>query len=278
MNSKRHTHSGSQKRGESQLARAPTTKLITAASLRNLGLLVIAVAAALLTNFYTAANVEAPSKEILLEFIPMHSPVVTNVQVSRQGNADALRYIRSRLLAVEALKGNLSTQVTSRLFATADTTAFKDALHRQSFAGTGLTQGDQFRLIVVIEGGAAREIFGFVHLTPKVVSSEIVQMLAAVKNLDHATLAAAYLKGEPIPKERFARLQTSGLVKEFGALPSRLRQTLQSAIDKPYTFVALDDARYQHFLSYKTSSELLLDKQGNGYQIKLFTTNTHNTV
>ncbi|MFB2768289.1 hypothetical protein ACE1AT_03190 [Pelatocladus sp. BLCC-F211] len=190
------------------------------------------------------------------------------MKLDHQGNAEVIRYIGSQQLAVEAFQGNLSSDFTNRVFATSNK-AFEEALHDQSYT-SGLTQGDQFHLVFVGENKTYNKIFGFVHLAPKVVSSTVAELLKVVKHLNQVPLATAYLKSEPISNERFTQLQSSGLVKNFETLPTKLREILQSAIDKPYTFVTLNNTQYQHFLVNKLNSELFLNKQGNGYQIELF--------
>lgn len=272
MNRKKHTYSGCLNHEQLQSA-GRITRFITSKYLRRLGLVVCMLVVTLLTVYYTAA---ASFDELRLEYIPWQNPVATYVRVNRQGNAQALRYIRSRLLAVEALEGKLSSQATSNLFAKRDRPAFKTALLRQSFAGNGAIEGDLFNLITIAQDKQTERIFGLVHLTPKEVSSAIDDLLATVKHLRRVPLAVAYLTSEQIlPKQRLAQMRSQGVVKKFGALPQGLQQILQPTIDSPLTFTALGKKQYQQFLSYKTGSELLVDKQGDGYQIYLLTTNTN---
>lgn len=274
MNRKRRTYLGFLRWKQLRTACTPMTKFIT--SMRLLGLLACVLVTILLTNCYTTANIKASSQELLFNFTPLRDPVATYVRVSHQGHAQALHYIGSRLLVVEAFEGNLPTEITSRLFVTVNSSAFKRGELSQILPGNVAIEGDLFSILAIAEGRLTGRIGGFVHLAPNVVSSQIEQLLAVVKHLKPIPLAAAYLESNPILlKKRFAVLQSEGKLKNFSTLPEGLQQILQLAINRPNTFVALNKPQYQQFLSYKTGSELLLDKQGNGYEIKLYTTNAN---
>ncbi len=249
---------------------AQIARFITSMRVCYLGLLVCALVATLLANFCTAV----PSQELLFNFSPLQDPVKTYVRVSRQGHAQALYY--TSLVVIEAFEGDLPANITRRLFSNTNSLAFKFSWLNYIFPSNVVMEGDLFSIILTTEGRPIEETGGFAHLAPKVISSQISQFLAVVNYLKRIPLAASYLESSPIlPKQRFALLQSEDKLQSFSTLPKGLQQILRLAIDRPLTFVALDKAQYQQFLSYKTGLELLLNKQGNGYEVHLYTTKSN---
>jgi hypothetical protein len=211
--------------------------------------------------------------EINLDFTPMTDPISILVLLSEDTQAKVVHYARNQLTVVAIYQGNLSDAYVSPLLARTGDPAFVEALQRKNFGGTGQSNGNQFYLSFKSKESVTGECFGFVDDAPAVVRNFIEDLLALKQQLKEVALSAAYVRSEPIARERFEAIQRSGKLR-FASIQEfspDIQSTLTSAVARPRDFLALSPIQYEQLLPQTTHGhEFFMTVNGSGYQLSLF--------
>jgi hypothetical protein len=211
--------------------------------------------------------------EIRLDFTPMADPVSVFVVLSHDRRVKILNYAPYRLVVTNAYEGTLPESDMQRFLIKTRDPDFREALRRRDFTGTGLSSGDQFYLSLKVDQNITQECFGFVEDAPSIVGALVHDLLATRKQLTEAALADAYVRSEPIAKERFEALRRDGklkflTVREF---PSNVQTILTVAINHPRDFHPLDRTQYEQLLGRSSSEQqFYVTGDGSGHQLSLF--------
>ena len=217
--------------------------------------------------------------EIILNFQPfLHAEEsipggAMFVVLRGDGKTRVVHYSPNRLVVLAVYQGILSEADVRPFWTKTGESGFREALQVESFAGTGFEEGDPFYLSLkgpdLVEG----KIFGLLQNAPEVVRALVKDLLVLWKRLDKISLADAYVRGEPIRKERFDRLRQRGQVR-FASLhefPSNIQPRLAEAIDHPYDFIPLQQAQYDQLLTWRSDGhELFVINDNTSYQLSLF--------
>ena len=223
----------------------------------------------------TAGKLEiaAPVTEITLDFTPMTDPISTFVLVSENNQAKVVRHARNQLEVVAIHQGDVSPAQVSRLFARSAAPDLAEAMQRKNFGGNGLSRGDQFQLSFKSQESVAGECFGFIDDAPAGVRDLIKELLALQKQLKETSLAAAYLRSEPIAADRFAALRRSGKIRftSTAEFPTDLQTILSRAVVRSRDFLALSRTQHEQLLPQASHGhEFFITANGSGYQLTLF--------
>lgn len=210
---------------------------------------------------------------ITLDVTPMTKPLSVFVFVGQDNQAKVAHYSRNQLNVVAIYQGNLSKSHVSRLLARAGEPALAEALRCKNFDGTDLSRGDQFYLSIKSQERTTGECFGFVEDAPAVVRDLINDLLALKTQLKEIVLSDAYVRSEPIDRERFAALQRRGqfrfdAIQEF---PSDIQPILTGAVTHPRDFFPISRTQYEQLLPQASHGhEFFMVVNGSGYQLTLF--------
>lgn len=216
---------------------------------------------------------QPPSRpSISLDFTPMREPVSTYVLVGFDNSIRAVRYARYELRVVALREGHLPDSEGTRLRERYREQGVREALRRRSFSGAGLSGGDQFNLSFAFASGAAEGCFGFVEDAPDAVRRLIGDLLSLAKSPPAATLAAAYVRSEPIEAARLKALRRDESVR-FTALrdfPPDVLSAVACAVSRPRDFCPLNQAQFEQLRAKATGGhEYLILENASGHQLNL---------
>lgn len=225
-------------------------------------------------QFQSGAKLEIQQENtaIKLDFTPMTEPISMYVLVRADNRIEVVRYARYRQSVVSIYQGSLSDAELTRLLTQYREPGIHEAWRRKNFAGTGLTRGNQFNLSFIFKGGATQECFGFVEDTPMAVQSLINDLVSLWKRLPASTLAAAYVRSEPITAERLEALRHAGKIRftTVGDFPPDVRPLLTCAVSHPREFCALSHAQSERLRAITSpEQEIFLIDNGSGHQLML---------
>ncbi len=213
--------------------------------------------------------------EVLLDFRPMEDPVSTLVSLSGNDRLSVVRY-SPYLFEVRSIReGEPRSGMREKIGEMVSDPDIREALRRRDYTGEGLIQGDQFRLRIEAGDGLRGECLGFVHRAPEVVGGLVKKLLASGEGIRDVSPAAAYLRSEPIPTDRFEKLRQRGKVRiaPLGDLPEDLRRSVTAANGNPFEFHAIPRDHYEQLLDLCShGKEFFIADEGLGFQLGLFVT------
>jgi hypothetical protein len=223
----------------------------------------------------TASGDQAEKRniEIRLDYRPFTDPDSTFVLLQGNGQLQVVRYSTYRLVVLSASRSTLSEPKMVELLAKTQESAFKNALRQKSFAGAGLSQGDQFQLSLTGQGAVAGDIFGFIDDAPEVVRGLVSGLLTSSKQSDKLPLAEAYVRGRPIEKDRYDKLRREGKLRFISItdLPSDLQPIVSRAAGRPGDFHPLSRTQYNQLLALASHGHDFFVVENNlGHQLTLY--------
>jgi len=239
----------------------------------------LSTAAATESSGQTAPSIVAPHQErlIVLDFRPFVSTptfgvLSRSIVVGRDRMALVTRYSPNRLVVEAVLSGRLSTEAWEGLRRLSADPVLVGALQQKSFVGTGVEEGDVFRLALAFPEGPSGECYGLMQLAPEAMQLLIVHLLNLGAELQPGEVASHYVRSEAVSPERLAAIGESLPVRELGELPSELVQVVLSAIQGEGAFRAIEPEQYEALLGFAShGNEVLIRVNNRGSQLGLFT-------
>lgn len=210
---------------------------------------------------------------IRLDLIPFNEPVALFLRVSESGLAEAVRYQPALMAVTEVARATLHDQDLKRVLSAVSQPQMQRALRGEIYGGGGLTQGDQFHLVIEAEADGAGECGGFLLDAPGAVRDLVAEMVRLASRLEKAPRADAYLRSLPIPNERLRSLEREGRVRFYSIeeLPEDVRAKVSAAVAAPRDFHEIGQAQYEELLRWCTHGhELFVTSEGAGNQVTLF--------
>ncbi|MET0649709.1 MAG: hypothetical protein ABW208_24105 [Pyrinomonadaceae bacterium] len=208
--------------------------------------------------------------EFLLTVTPLQDPVAVAVSLRADGESEVVRYSPTQLTVLEVRRGRTPRETLERLRATAGAPDFQSALTGGDFGGGGLEEGDLFQLTLGPRGPAAR---GLLHKAPRAVREFIKELLSLEGQLGKAPTAEAYLRGEPIGRQRLDTLRRAGKVRliPLDDFPADLQAALTTAVKQPLRFQPLSRSQYDRLLTFTSHGPELFATSGDeGHQLSLY--------
>lgn len=189
------------------------------------------------------------------------------VILRKDGNAHSMSYDHYGAAVVDARKGKLPEADAAR-FAARTREAIR-AANAHKVDRSVIIESDLFSLSIRNKDGAVEETGGSIEYMPEVVRKLVDDLRLLSKQLNKAPLADAYLRSNPVEKERFESLrqQREFRFASISGFPPQVRQIVAKAIDQPGDFHPLSQAQYEKLKSQTT----LVSYNGSGYVLNLFT-------
>lgn len=180
-------------------------------------------------------------------------------------------YSPARLQVARVRRGVLSGGETSPIFRAVQNQGLRSALGR-NFGGTGLSQGDQFRLTVV-QTPDSPPASGFVDDAPPAVRALIANALALGLQLQRTPVAYGYVRASNVPPLRAADLLSTSQLKQLRVedAPGGLRPSLERVRQQPGRFVPVTSDEYTRWAAAGARGLLVIDGQ-SVLEVQLFST------
>lgn len=213
----------------------------------------------------------ADATELLVDVTPFTSSTATLVSIRADGTASAIDYSPARLQVARVRRGVLSGGETSPIFRAVQNQGLRSALGR-NFGGTGLSQGDQFRLTVV-QTPDSPPASGFVDDAPPAVRALIANALALGLQLQRTPVAYGYVRASNVPPLRAADLLSTSQLKQLRVedAPGGLRPSLERVRQQPGRFVPVTSDEYTRWAAAGARGLLVIDGQ-SVLEVQLFST------
>ena len=222
-----------------------------------------------------ADRAESPWTALRLDYRPRHAATATLVCVERGGDVRTFRFSPNLLEVVLLKRGTVPLAAADGLFARVDAAGFRAAPAHQSFAGSGLEEGDPFHFVIDgdVDGETARSCSGLEHKAPDPIRGLIGELLALEGRLEETPLAEAYLWSEAIPTERLQRLREAGRVSftTLQELPAELRPVVQPSLHRRRDFRPIGREQHDSLLEWcSPGREIFVAQEERAHQLTLF--------
>ena len=215
---------------------------------------------------------ETEVEEIRFSFHPRWREEVLEdmfLTLRADGHAHAVMYDYDRSKVTATYKGILPKADVSRLIARVQET-IREANRRKTSDGV-IREGDLFYLSIKPKSGAAGEIGGVVADVPE--ANALIEDLRVLwKRLKKTPLADAYVRSNPIDKDRLALLLNEGKLRftSIQNLPRELQLIVRNAINKSFDFHPLSQTQSDQLRTYASYGEVYITDSDAGYKLILF--------
>jgi len=211
--------------------------------------------------------------EIRLDFTPASNSVSTFVNLCEDGWVKIIKYDRYQCKVFSISSKKLSSVDVKKILNKIREPSFQDFLNHENINERGIEPLDLFRLYLKVPNDVAKEVFGIVEGSPKVVQSLIKNLLELENNLDKDRLDKGYTRSIAIKKKRLERLQKAKNIR-FASLeqfPIKIQPILREVLNNPYDFFALSETQYNQLLTWVSHGhDFFILNNDSGYQLTLF--------
>jgi hypothetical protein len=210
-----------------------------------------------------------------LELVPFTSPLAQLVVLDETGMSQRTGFYPSGRRVASAgarrLEGGERERIARLLSAAPARRWFAS-----TYAGQGLTQGDQFRLWLASDKPVAEETWGFVDNAPpdlQALIAALIEIAGPAHRYAPTRVSGSYLRARPVDRARLDDLvrTTPVLIAALADFPADMQLKLRDTIADPLVFHPLPSDQRQRFLERRSlGDDVYLRVEGRVFQLQLY--------